>query len=78
MKAGSIDKGKKLGDEMSAELIKSIRFYIEYYEIAKDEFELCCNCLYYLADTYKKFDDTKSAEDLINSLEKIIKGAVES
>ena len=78
MKAGSIDKGKKLGDAMSAELIKSIRFYIEYYEIAKDEFELCCNCLYYLADTYKKFDDTKSAEDLINSLEKIIKGAVES
>ena len=78
MKAGSIDKGKKLGDEMSAELIKSIRFYIEYYEIAKDEFELCCNCLYYLADTYKKFDDAKSAEDLINSLEKIIKGAVES
>lgn len=77
MKAGSIDKGKKLGDEMSAELIKSIRFYIEYYEMGKDEFELCCNCLYYLADTYKKFDDAKSAEELINSLEKIIKGAVE-
>ena len=78
MKAGAIDKGKKLGDEMSAELIKSIRFYIEYYDMGKDEFELCCNCLYYLADTYKKFDDTKSAEELINSLEKIIKGAVES
>ncbi len=77
MKAGAIDKGKKLGDEMSAELIKSIRFYIEYYDMGKDEFELCCNCLYYLADTYKKFDDTKSAEELINSLEKIIKGAVE-
>ena len=77
MKAGAIDKGKKLGDEMSAELIKSIRFYIEYYEMGKDEFELCCNCLYYLADTYKKFDDAKSAEELINSLEKIIKGAVE-
>ena len=77
MKAGAIDKGKKLGDEMSAELIKSIRFYIEYYEMGKDEFELCCNCLYYLADTYKKFDDTKSAEELINSLEKIIKGTVE-
>jgi len=78
MKAGAIDKGKKLGDEMSAELIKSIRFYIEYYDMGKDEFELCCNCLYYLADTYKKFDDAKSAEELINSLEKIIKGAVES
>ena len=78
MKAGAIDKGKKLGDEMSAELIKSIRFYIEYYEMGKDEFELCCNCLYYLADTYKKFDDAKSAEELINSLEKIIKGTVES
>ena len=77
MKAGAIDKGKKLGDEMSAELIKSIRFYIEYYDMGKDEFELCCNCLYYLADTYKKFDDAKSAEELINSLEKIIKGAVE-
>lgn len=78
MKAGAIDKGKKLGDEISAELIKSIRFYIEYYDMGKDEFELCCNCLYYLADTYKKFDDAKSAEELINSLEKIIKGAVES
>lgn len=74
MRAGAIDKGKALGDALYSELMTSVRFYIEYYDIAKDEFELCCNCLYYLSDTYKRFGDAKAAEGIINSLESLIKG----
>lgn len=75
MKAGAIEKGKALADRMREELMKSISFYIGYYDVAKDEFELCCNCLYYLADTIKKYGDEAAAAEIIKSLEATVKGS---
>ena len=75
MKAGAIEKGKALADRMREELMKSISFYIGYYDVAKDEFELCCNCLYYLADTIKRYGDEAAAAEIIKSLEATVKGS---
>lgn len=75
MKAGAIEKGMALADRMREELMKSISFYIGYYDVAKDEFELCCNCLYYLADTIKKYGDEAAAAEIIKSLEATVKGS---
>lgn len=74
LKSGAKEKGKALAIAMNKELQKSVRFFIEYYDVSKSEFELCCNCIYYLSDVMKRVDGGKLSKQFINELESNVKG----
>ena len=71
-KAGAPDKARDLAERFSIGLLESIQFFMEYYEYAKNDFELCCNCLYYLADTVKMYGDTDLSDKLMKAIDAIM------
>lgn len=73
MKAGAAEKGKKLAEAFNAELLQSALFFMENYDIKKSEFELCCNCVYYLSDILKQYGDKELSSKIIEELEALIK-----
>ncbi len=72
-KADAFDKAHDLAERFSVKLLESIQFFMEYYEYSKSDFELCCNCLYYLADTVKLHGDNQMNEKLIAAIDSIMK-----
>ncbi len=52
-KLGQPDKARELAVKYADELLASSAFYLEFYSFAQDEFELCGNYIYYLADVLK-------------------------
>ena len=52
-KLGQSGKGRELATEYADELLASAAFYLEFYAFAQDEFELCGNYVYFLADVLK-------------------------
>ena len=52
-KLGQPDKARELAVKYADELLASSAFYLEFYSFAQDEFELCGNYVYYLADVLK-------------------------
>lgn len=67
-KLGSPDKAKALADELYGELSRSIRFYYDFYETNKRDFEYNCSLVYYLSDEIKKAGDKEFADGLENRL----------
>lgn len=74
--AGAPEKAMKLAGSMADELMVSARFFLEYYDYAQDNFELCCNCLYYLADIMKANGAEKDSDALMASLQEMIASVV--
>ena len=72
-KAGAIDKARALADRIGEQLLTSTGFFIEYYDIAKNDFEMCCNCFYYLADTLKLYGDKDRSDALMDRLTGLMK-----
>ena len=54
---GAVDKARDLAGRFANDLIESASFYFDFYDVAKSEFELCGNYIYYLTDTMKEFGD---------------------
>ena len=52
-KLGQPEKGRELAVKFADELLASAAFYLEFYAFAQDEFELCGNYVYFLADVLK-------------------------
>ena len=52
-KLGQPDKGRALAVKYADEVLSAAAFYLEFYAFAQDEFELCGNYIYYLADVLK-------------------------
>ena len=50
---GQPEKGRELAVKFADELLASAAFYLEFYAFAQDEFELCGNYVYFLADVLK-------------------------
>ena len=68
---GRREDAEALVDELSACLLADARFYLEFYDYAKDEVETCGNYIYLLSDTLKDMakiglapDGEKRADDL--------------
>ena len=59
--------------ERREQLLTSTGFFIEYYDIAKNDFEMCCNCFYYLADTLKLYGDKDRSDALMDRLTGLMK-----
>ena len=60
---GRREDAEALVDELSACLLADARFYLEFYDYAKDEVETCGNYIYLLSDTLKDMAKTGLAPD---------------
>ncbi len=71
-KLGEVDKARELGALMAADLLETTRFYLEFFEFGKSEFDLCGSYVYYLADVMKAGGDEDVADKLTDGFSKLI------
>ena len=71
-KLGETAKARQLAADMGACLLESAKFYIDFYEFAKDEFENCGSYIYYLADVLTANGDKALADKITDGLGLII------
>ncbi len=69
------DKARALAAELGNGLLDAARFYLEFYEFASDQFELCANYIYYLSDTLTKCGENQISKQMVDSLTKMLKTA---
>ncbi len=74
-KLGEPAKAQALANGMGEELLDAAKFYLEYYDYAKSDFELCANYLYFLSDALKEGGDAELGEKLTKSLTDIVHSA---
>ena len=72
---GEIDKARELGAQMAADLLETTRFYLEFFEFGKNEFDLCGSYVYYLADVMKDGGDADMADKFTDGFSKLIEWA---
>ena len=72
---GQPEKARDLAMRMGGELLSSAKFYIEFYEWAREEFELVGQHIYFLSDTMKQGGDDELAKALIDSLMELVEEA---
>ena len=71
-KLGQTDKARELGAQMAADLLETTRFYLEFFEFGKNEFDLCGSYVYYLADVMKEGGDKDVADKFTDGFSKLI------
>ena len=72
---GEREKARKLGMDMSLELLNSARFFLEFYSYGRDEFEDSANYLAFLSDAFKSGGDEELASVTMKGLQDLIKAA---
>ena len=70
--AGAPDKATELGMKLGNELLKSITFYMEFYDVASSDFDTCCQFLYYLIDEMDAGGAKKETAELKRNLLSIL------
>ena len=71
-KLGERDKARDLAVNLFNELLITTRFYLEYYDYCKSDFELCGNYVYYLQDIMKKAGDSELAKKIGDNFEQLL------
>ena len=69
--AGAKDKALELSKRFTDEIFKSLEFFLEYYDVAKREFDACYNCISYVAELSDHYGDkayAKEIRDRFNSM----------
>ena len=74
-KLGQAEKALLLSGQMGGELLEAARFYLEFYDYARDDFELCANYIYLLSDTLKAAGEEETATALTKSLTDLVRSA---
>ena len=74
---GQTDKARQMAIALSNELVVSTKFFLEFYDFAKDDFELCANYIYFLSDTLKEAGEKELAGKVEENLSLLIKAATE-
>ena len=69
---GEENKATALGASFAADLLESVRFYLEFFEFGKDEFDSCASYIYYLSDVFKRSGKEDMATKLTDSLTQLI------
>ena len=69
---GETKKARELAVDLFNDLLESARFYLEYYEYAKSDFELVGNYVYYLEDAVKSAGDTELAERISHNFDALL------
>ena len=71
-KLGQPEKARDLAVAFFNELLVSARFYLEFYDYAQSEFELCGQYVYYLQDIVKTMGDDDLAERIGQHFEALL------
>ncbi len=66
-KLGQKEKARDLGKCFADQLLASSKFFLDFYDIASDNFELCGNFIYYLADSFRSNGDKALADQLVDT-----------
>ncbi|MCQ2182309.1 MAG: DUF2723 domain-containing protein [Bacteroidales bacterium] len=69
---GEADKARALAASLGADLLTTARFYLEFYEWAKDDFEMAGNYIYILSDTLKMAGDVEMARTIEDAFMEMI------
>ena len=69
---GQPEKARELAIDLFNDLLVSSRFYLEYYDYAQSEFELCGQYVYYLQDVVKSAGDKDLAEKIGKNYEALL------
>ncbi len=64
---GQKDKARELAAGLSEQLLVAANFYYEFYDVAKDDFELVGNYIYYLSDELRRGGDAELSKQLTDS-----------
>lgn len=70
---GAPDKGLELADRFVDELMVSARFYLQYYDYARSNFEETCRYIFYVADVLKQNDNADRAAEIEDALSALVK-----
>ena len=70
--AGAPDKGLALAQRFVDELLVSAKFYMEFYDYARSNFEETCHYIFYVADILKQNGDNEEAEAMEKSLDDLV------
>ena len=62
--AGAKDKALELARKFSQQLFVSVEFFLNYYDLAKREFDACYNCISYMAELADHFGDKEFAAEI--------------
>ncbi len=62
--AGAAGKALDLAERFVKELFVSANFFLEYYDFATDQFEVCYNCLSYIAELADVHGDKEFAKEI--------------
>ena len=75
--AGAPDKGFDLAQRFVDELLVSAKFYMEFYDYARSNFEETCHYIFYAADILKQNGDTEEGEAMEKSLDDLVSSVTE-
>ena len=74
-KLGQKEKARELAKKYADEVLAAATFYLEFYSWAKDEFELCGNYVYFLADSLKAGGEKELGESVEKGFSDLIASA---
>ncbi len=66
-KLGQKDKARALASDLAEQLLISANFYADFYDVAKEDFELVGNYIYYLSDELRNGGDAELSKQLTDS-----------
>ena len=69
---GQPEKARQIAAVLGEELLSAARFYLEFYEFAKEDFEMAGNYIYYLSDSLKKGGDGEMGDKLTKGLTELV------
>ena len=75
--AGAPEKGLDLAKRFVDELLVSAKFYMEFYDYARSNFEETCHYIFYVADILKQNGDTEEGEAMEKSLDDLVSSVAE-
>ena len=75
--AGAPEKGLDLAKRFVDELLVSAKFYMEFYDYARSDFEETCHYIFYVADILKQNGDTEEGEAMEKSLDDLVSSVAE-
>lgn len=69
---GQSEKARDIAVDLFNSLLESSRFFIEYYDVAKSDFELCGTYMYYLEDAVRDGGDEELATKIHDNFESLL------
>ena len=72
---GEPETARELGIKMGDLLLRTARFYLEFYEFSRANFDTAGRCIVYLADIFKQYGDKDLSNQLNQSLDALVKVA---